>query len=143
MPDTSYDGQLGYPYSFVFTPTSGTPFGTVQFQAEEADPPTIAKNTPTFTPISGPNAGIEQFVIANAPIKTYQVLGAYNKASYQAALVCWNAGIKGTLACTYADGLVETWRGAALTSVGGGKVDGAGLRKATTIFTVPASPTTA
>jgi hypothetical protein len=141
MADTAYSGQLGYPFSSLFTPLTGTPFGTAQAQVEEAEPPETTLNTPKFTPISGPNAGVEQFVVANSPVKEYKMMWTYTKAAYQAALVCKNAKITGTLANTYADGSVESWVGAALTAVGPGKVDGNGLRKGTLTFTVPGNQT--
>jgi hypothetical protein len=143
MSDLAYDGNLGYPFSFTFTPLTSASFGSAQAQVEEADAPEVTMNTPKFTPISGANAGVEQFVIANAPVKEYKITATYSKASYIAALACFNAKIKGTLVCTYSDGAVETWIGSALTAVGPGKVDGSGLRKASMTFTVPASQTVA
>lgn len=141
MAEATYDGQLGYTISFVFTPLTGSPFSSQQAQVEKITTPKLTRNKPTFTPVSGANAGIEQYVIANAPIKEFSFEWTYSKAAYIAALAAFEAGIKGTLVVTYSDASVETWVGAGVTGCGPGDVDGAALRKGMIEFTVPASPT--
>lgn len=138
--DTFYDGTLGYPYSFTFTPLTGPSFGSAQIQVEKVSTPKMKRNKPTFTPISGANAGIEQFVIANAPIQEYAITWTYIKSAYVAALAAFTNGIKGTLAATYSDGTVQSWVGAGVTGISDGDVDGSALRTGMIEFTVPASP---
>lgn len=143
MPDATYDGSLGYPFGFIFTPISGAAFGSAQAQGEKISTAKLKRNTPKFTPVTGSNAGNEQFVIANIPTSEMSVTWTYNKAAYQAALACFVAGIKGTLVNTRSDGAVETWTGAALTEVSPGDVEGQSLQTGTLMFMLQGTPTVA
>ncbi len=106
MSDAAYDGQYGGPISFVFTPTTGSAFGSTQAQCQELTPGDLKFNKFTFVPISGANANKEQFGLtyvglAMVKIKaTYKGTGSSEHASAQAALA---AGVKGTLVVTYGE----------------------------------------
>src|SRR5690242_9135928 len=108
MSDAAYDGQFGIPISFTFTPTTGTPFGTAQAQAQEYTPPDQQLETPKFTPISGANSGNEQFVLGKQPVSKVMVKATYSSAEHAAAQACLAAKVKGTLAVTYGTGPGET-----------------------------------
>ena len=41
MADAAYNGIFGFGFSCIFTPTSGTPFGSQQAQFEEATTPPV------------------------------------------------------------------------------------------------------
>lgn len=140
MADTSYDGIFGLGFSFTFTPTSGTPFGTEQAQVEEANTPPNTIDTAKYTPISGPNSGKEQFALGPYPVQEYKMKVTYSKTEHEAALACLSAKVKGTLVCTYGDGSTETFAGSAVTSVEAGPNTATGLRTANITITCPVPP---
>jgi len=140
MSDTAYDGIFGSGLSFTFTPTTGTPFGSAQAQVEEATPAKPTIETAKFTPISGANAGVEQFVLGRYPVADYGIKWTYNAAAYAAALTCQSAKVKGTLVCTYGDGSTDTYVGAALTMLDPGQNTASGLREGTLTFACPTGP---
>jgi hypothetical protein len=117
MADTQYDGVLGSSLSFTFTPTTGTPFGSAQAQVQEATPPEAKVDAIKYTPISGSNAGIEQFVLGKFPSAEHKIKATYQKTAHEAALTALAAKVKGSLVVTYVDGLVETYAGSALTGL--------------------------
>jgi hypothetical protein len=117
MANTQYDAVLGSTFSFTFTPTTGTPFGSAQAQVQEDTPADMKVDTVKYTPISGTNAGVEEFVLGKFPVSEHKIKATYQKAEHIAALACLAAKVKGTLVATYVDGLVETYAGSALTSV--------------------------
>jgi hypothetical protein len=141
MADTDYDGIFGTGFSFTFTPTTGTPFGSAQAQVEEANTPPVTIDTAKYTPISGSNSGKEQFAMGRFPVQEYKIKVTYSAASHAAALTCLNAKVKGTLACTYGDGSTESYAGSGLTSVSAGPNTASGLRTAEVTFTCPVAPT--
>ena len=141
MADTNYDGIFGTGFSFTFTPTTGTPFGSAQAQVEEANTPPVTIDTAKYTPISGANSGIEQFAYGRYPVQEYKVKVTYSANEHAAALTCQAAKIKGTMACTYGDGSTESYSGAGLTSVLAGPNTATGLRTAELTFTCPVPPT--
>lgn len=137
MPDTMYDAAYGFPFSFIFTPEEGPSFGTTHAQVEEANTPPATIETAKYTPISGENAGIEQFALGRFPVQEYKMKITYSAASHSAALACMNGKKKGVLVCTYGDGSTETYRNAAVTSVAAGPVNATGLRTAEITITCP------
>jgi hypothetical protein len=141
MADTNYDGIFGTGFSFTFTPTTGTPFGSAQAQVEEANTPPVTIDTAKYTPISGSNSGIEQFAMGRYPVQEYKIKVTYAASEHAAALTCQAAKIKGTLACTYGDGSTESYANAGLTSVMAGPNTASGLRTAELTFTCPVPPT--
>lgn len=141
MADTDYDGIFGTGFSFTFTPTSGTAFGTAQAQVEEATPPPATIETAKYTPISGDNSGIEQVALGRFPVQEYKFKVTYSAAEHAAAMTCLAAKVKGTLVCTYGDGSTDSFAGAALTSVQAGANTAAGLRTADITVTVPVPAT--
>lgn len=140
MADTAYDGIFGIGFSFTFTPTTGTPFGTAQAQIEEANTPQSMIDTAKYTPISGANSGVEQFALGRYPVQEYKMKATYSKSEHAAALVCLAAKVKGSLVCTYGDGSTETYAGSALTAVEAGPNTATGLRTANLTFTCPVPP---
>lgn len=143
MADTAYDGQFGIPVSFTFTPTTGSPFGTAQAQAQEYTPPDHKVETPKFTPISGANSGNEQFLMGKVPIGTVMVKATYGSAEHAAAQTCLSAKAKGTLTVTYGLGPGETvaaqdvYTGAALTGLRPGAINADSERTDDLEFTTP------
>lgn len=140
MPDTAYDGIYGFPFSFTFTPITGTPFGSAQAQVEEANTPPLVANIAKFIPISGANFNKEQFAIGAFPVQEYKMKVTYSQDEHDAARTCWAAKSKGTLVCTYGDGSSETYTGAAVTSVAPGPVTATNIRTAEITFTCPVPP---
>ncbi len=140
MADTQYDGIFGGGFSFTFTPTTGTPFGSAQAQIDEATPAKPTIDTSKFTPISGANSGVEQFVLGRYPVAEYGMKWTYNAAAYLAAVTCQSAKIKGTLVCTYGDGSTDTYVGAALTMLDPGQASANNLRDGNLTFTCPVGP---
>jgi len=140
MADTNYDGIFGGGFSFTFTPTTGTPFGSTQAQTEEETPAKTTIETAKFTPNSGANSGVEQFALGRYPVADYGIKVTYNAAAHAAAIACQSAKIKGTLVCTYGDGSTDTYVGAALTMVDMGNVSANNLREGNLTFTVPTGP---
>lgn len=141
MADTDYDAGFGFPFSFTFTPTSGSAFGTEQAQVEEANTPPAMIETAKYTPISGDNAGKEQFALGRFPVQEYKMKVTYSNTAHDAALTCLNTKSKGTLVCTYGDSSTETYTNAAVTGVSAGPVNGTGLRTAEVTITCPVPPT--
>jgi hypothetical protein len=141
MSEASYDGIFGGGFAFVFTPTTGTPFGSTQAQIDEATPAKVTVDTAKFTPISGANSGVEQFALGRYPVSEYAMKWTYNAAAYAAALACQTLKLKGTLVCTYGDGSTDTYVGAALTMLESGANTGTALRDGTLSFTCPVGPT--
>ena len=142
MSDIAYDGIFGGGFSFIFTPATGTPFGTSQAQVEEATPTKVTIDTAKFTPISGANSGVEQFVPGRYPVAEYGMKWTYNAAAFAAALTCLSAKIKGHLVCTYGDGSSDTYAGAALTMLDQGQNTANNLREGTLTFTCSTGPAT-
>jgi hypothetical protein len=140
MADAAYDGIFGGGFSFTFTPTTGTPFGSSQAQIDEATPPKPTIETAKFNPISGSNSGVEQFVLGRYPVAEYGMKWTYGAAAYAAALACQSAKIKGTLVCTYGDGSTDTYVGAALTMLDAGQNSATNLRDGNLNFTCPVGP---
>ena len=140
MADIAYDAIFGINFSFTFTPSSGTPFGSAQAQVEEANTPQVMIDTAKYTPISGSNSGIEQFALGRFPVQEYKMKVTYSKAEHAAALVCLSAKVKGTLVCTYGDSSTETYSNCALTMVEAGPNTAQGLRTADLAFTCPVPP---
>jgi hypothetical protein len=137
MADTAYDGIFGNGISFTFTPTTGTPFGTAQAQVETFKSPPLTVETPTFPPISGDNAGSEQFVLGLIKIQKCPIKATYSKTMRAAAIACAVARVKGTLVVTHGDGALETCVGAALTGITPGEENATGLITDDLEFTVP------
>ena len=137
MADTAYDGQFGIPISFTFSPTAGTPFSTTQAQAQEFTPADTKIETLKFTPISGANSGLEQFVLGKTPVGTLACKATYGGAAHAAAKVCLAAKVKGTLVVTYGDGATETFAGCALTGLRPGAINAESLRTDDLEFTTP------
>jgi hypothetical protein len=140
MADAAYDGIFGYGFSWLFTPTTGTPFGSTQAQVEEANTPPVTIETAKYTPISGANSNVEQFALGRYPVKEYKMKVTYSASSHAAALTCLAARVKGSLVCTYGDGSSETYAGSALTEVSSGPNTAAGLRTAEITVTTPVPP---
>ena len=137
MDDTAYDGEFGIPISFTFTPTSGTPFGTAQAQAQELTPADHKVDTPKFTPISGSNSGQEQYVLGKTPISMVAIKATYKGSEHATAEVCLSAKVKGTLVISYGDGATDTYTGAALTGIKPSAINADGLRTDELSFTTP------
>jgi hypothetical protein len=117
MADTYYDGIFGIGFSFTFTPTSGTPFGSAQAQVEEGTPPPQILNTEKYKVISGANAGKEQYALLDYPVQEYRIKATLSAAEHQAAKTCQEAKVKGSLVVTYSDGRTDTYAGSALTGI--------------------------
>jgi hypothetical protein len=135
MSDIAYDGQFGIPISFTFTPSSGSPFGTAQAQVQELTPADQKINTPSFTPISGANAGFEQWTLGIIPKSTVMILATYKASEHAAAQTAFSAKITGTLALTYPDG-TATYAKAALTQIKSSKIAADTFRTDELEFTV-------
>jgi hypothetical protein len=135
MADVAYDGDFGIPISFTFTPTTGTAFGTTQAQAQEFTPADTKVETQKFTPISGTNAGKEQFILGKVPSATIQVKATYSSAEHAAAQTCLAAKVKGALVVTYSDGSSDTYSGA-LTGMKGSTINASSERTDDLEFTV-------
>ena len=140
MAEAAYDGIFGYGYAWLFTPTTGTPFGSTQAQVEEANTPPVTIETAKYTPISGANSNVEQFALGRYPVKEYKMKVTYSAAAHAAALVCLAARVKGSLVCTYGDGSTETYAGSAITEVSAGPNTAQGLRTAEITVTTPVPP---
>ena len=140
MTDAAYDGSLGLPISFAFTPSTGTPFGTAEAQAQELTPADIKVETSKLTPVSGGNAGNEQFILTKVPIGTLPVKATYSKAAHAAALTCLAAKHTGTLVVTYGDGSTDTFATAALTGIKGSAINANDTRTDDLEFTVALPP---
>ncbi len=139
MADTSYDADFGIPISFTFTPDTGTPFGTEQAQAQELTPADVQIETAKYTPISGPNAFIEDFAMGKYPVTTMMVKATYSAAEHNAAAACQEARVRGDLSVTYADGMNEVYD-AALTGIRPSPIDAQNLRTDDLTFTVRVPP---
>ncbi len=151
MADIAVDAQFGFPFSFTFTPTSGPSFGSAQAQVEESTPPESMIETSKYTPISGPNAGIEQAVGGRYPVQSFKIKCTYSAVQHAAALACMDARKKGRLVCVYADG-TETYGSGGSTTVAGsqnlaqvtgiqpGPLTATGLRTAEITITTPMPP---
>jgi hypothetical protein len=137
MADTTYNGIFGVGFSMMYTPLSGTPFGTAQAQVEEANTPPIKYDIAKFTPISGNNSNVEQFAIGRVPVQEYKMKVTYQAAEHLAALACFALKTLGTLVCTYGDGSSESYTNASLTDVQAGANTATSLRTAELTFTVP------
>ena len=107
MADAAYNGIFGFGFSWVFTPSSGTAFGSLQAQTEEATPPPVKIEVAKFTPISGANANKEQVAAGRYLVQEYKMKATYCAAEHAAALVCMSLKLFGTLVCTYGDGSTE------------------------------------
>lgn len=141
MSDTAYDGQLGEPISFTFTPTTGTAFGTAQAQAQELTPQDHRVNKFTFIPISGGNSNQEQYGLTYQPLATIMCKATYKGTEHAAAQTCMTAKIKGSLVVTYGDGATDTYAGSALTAIKGSTINANSERTDDLEFTVPMPPT--
>jgi len=140
MADAAYNGIFGFGFSWVFTPTTGTAFGSLQAQTEEATPPPVAIDIAKFTPISGANSNVEQFALGRYPVQEYKMKATYSAAEHLAALTCQALKLFGSLVCTYGDGSTDTYCNAAITSVQAGANTAAGLRTAEITVTTPVPP---
>ena len=137
MTDIAYQPTFGLPISFVFTPSTGTAFGSTVAQAEELTPADLKIDTAKMTPISGPNAGNEQFALGKIPVATVAIKATYLAAEHAAAQICLAAKVKGTLVVTYGDGATDTYANSALTGIKQSAVTASNLRTDDLEFTVP------
>jgi hypothetical protein len=140
MVDTAYDGDLGLPISFVFTPSTGTPFGTEEAQGQELTPADMKVETAKLTPISGANAGDEQFILTKIPVGTIPVKATYSKTAHAAAQTCLTAKVTGVMVITYGDGSTDTFAKAALTGLKGSTINANDTRTDDLEFTVALPP---
>ena len=140
MADAAYNGIFGFGYSWVFTPSSGTAFGSLQAQTEEATPPPVKIEVAKFTPISGANSNKEQGAAGRYLLQEYKLKATYCAAEHAAALVCQALKLFGTLVSTYGDGSTETYSNSLITDVQSGSNTAAGLRTADITITVPVPP---
>jgi len=141
MADAAYNGIFGFGFSCIFTPSTGTAFGSQQAQIEEATTPPVTIDLAKFTPISGANSNIEQFALGRYPVQEYKMKVTYSAAEHLAALTCQALKLFGTFVCTYGDGSQETYNNAAITTVQSGTNTAAGLRTAEITVTTPVPPT--
>lgn len=140
MANAAYDGIIDVDFSFVFTPDSGSAFGSEQCQVEEFTPAPAATEVAKFTPISGANAGKEQIALGKFSAQEVKFKATYKNTQHIAAMNCWASRSKGTLVITYGDGLVQTYTGAALTNVASGTVNASNVRTDDLTFSTPMPP---
>ena len=86
MADAAYNGIFGFGFSCIFTPSTGTAFGSQQAQIEEATTPPVTIDIAKFTPISGANSNIEQFALGRYPVQEYKMKVTYSAAEHLAEL---------------------------------------------------------
>lgn len=113
MSDTVYQGQTLLPCSLLYTPVTGTAFGSVQAQLQTLTPPDDKLGTFKFVPISGANSNLQQFGPTYTAVTTMMVTVTYKGTEHAAAQVCKTARIQGTLTVTYGDGATDVWTSSA------------------------------
>jgi len=143
MSNAAYDGIIDTDFSFTFTPDTGSAFGSTQCQVEEMTPAPASTVVAKYTPISGANAGVEQIALGAKSAQEIKFKATYKNTVHLAAKACWASKSKGTLVITYADGLVQTYTGAALTNVTSATVNASNVRTDDLTFSTPMNLTEA